>query len=96
MVNPLGRENKKQVIPPVDVRLLSGPLHLACPLATATVSQMGPTFPDRGWPIGEDHKVLRLGVAYSPSSLGRCSHHACLRALDVDLVFKVVRDESLL
>jgi len=74
----------------------SGPLHLACALATPTISLMGPTPPDRWWPIGENHRVLRLGVACSPCSLGLCSHHTCLRALDVDLVFKVVRDESLL
>jgi ADP-heptose:LPS heptosyltransferase len=68
----------------------SGPLHLACALATPTVSMMGPTVPHRWWPIGENHQVLRLGVACSPCSLGQCSHHTCLRALDVDRVYQVV------
>ena len=109
--SPLSRDDRK-VIPFSDLTIdqlaavvgnaqifignNSGPLHLACALATPTISLMGPTFPDRWWPIGDNHKVLRLGVACSPCSLGRCSHHTCLRALDVDLVFKVVCDDILL
>jgi len=68
----------------------SGPLHLACALGIPTASVMGPTVPYRWLPLGTNHHVARLGVSCSPCNLGWCSHHTCLRAIDVDQVFELV------
>jgi len=68
----------------------SGPLHLACALGLPTVSVMGPTVPYRWLPLGTNHHVARLGVSCSPCNLGWCSHHTCLRAIDVDQMFELV------
>ncbi len=50
----------------------SGPLHMAAALGTRTVSTMGPTIPERWWPHGEDHVVLRKDLPCMPCNEGRC------------------------
>lgn len=50
----------------------SGPLHLATALGTLTVSTMGPTLPERWWPQGEEHIVLRKDLPCMPCNEGRC------------------------
>ncbi len=50
----------------------SGPLHMAAALGTPTVSTMGPTIPERWWPQGEDHVVLRKDLPCMPCNEGRC------------------------
>jgi lipopolysaccharide heptosyltransferase II len=50
----------------------SGPLHMAAASGTPTVSTMGPTIPERWWPQGEDHMVLRKDLPCMPCNEGRC------------------------
>lgn len=70
----------------------SGPLHLASALGIPTLSLMGPTVPERWWPLGNHQVVVRLGVSCSPCNLGWCSHHTCLRGIEVERVFQAVKD----
>ncbi len=64
----------------------SGPLHLAAALGTLTVSTMGPTLPERWWPQGEGHIVLRKNLACMPCNEGRCplNTHECLTLITVE------------
>lgn len=50
----------------------SGPLHMAAALGTRTVSTMGPTLPERWWPQGKEHIVLRKELPCMPCNEGYC------------------------
>ena len=73
----------------------SGPLHLATALETPTVSLMGPTQPERWWPQGEGHTVLRKNLSCMPCNEGVCERKTveCLKLITVDEVFEAVKNQ---
>jgi len=72
----------------------SGPLHLATALGTPTVSFMGPTLPERWWPQGENHVVLRKDLSCMPCNEGICKQKGktieCLKLITVEEALKAV------
>lgn len=64
----------------------SGPLHMATALGTLTVSTMGPTLPERWWPQGEEHIVLRKDLPCMPCCRGRCRLKTldCMKLITVE------------
>lgn len=70
----------------------SGPLHIAVALKTPTVSTMGPTIPERWWPIGENHMVIRKDLPCSPCNLGYCPRgtHDCMGLITVQEILEAV------
>lgn len=71
----------------------SGPLHIAVALKTPTVSTMGPTIPQRWWPIGDNHMVIRKDLPCSPCNLGYCPRetHDCMRLITPEEVIETVK-----
>jgi heptosyltransferase II len=74
----------------------TGPAHVAAGLGVPVVVLFGPTSPVRWGPIGEQHRVVSLGLDCSPcSNTGgpACPRpdraHACLDDLSVDRVLEV-------
>jgi len=70
----------------------SGPLHLAVALDTPTVSTMGPTIPERWWPYGDKHIVIRKNLSCMPCEEGSCrlKTHDCMRLISVDEMLQAV------
>ncbi len=64
----------------------SGPLHLAAALGVPTVSTMGPTDPQKWWPLGENNMVIRKNLPCMPCNSGRCriKTHACMKQITVE------------
>ena len=64
----------------------SGPLHLAAALGVPTVSTMGPTDPQKWWPLGEKNVVIRKNLPCMPCNSGRCRirTHACMTEITVE------------
>jgi lipopolysaccharide heptosyltransferase II len=50
----------------------SGPLNIALGLEVPTISFLGPSIPERWWPQGEKHIVLRKDLPCSPCRSGYC------------------------
>jgi ADP-heptose:LPS heptosyltransferase len=73
----------------------SGPLHIAAALGTPTVSMMGPTIPERWWPRGEGHIVIRKDLPCMPCNEGRCpiGTHDCMRLITVQDVIDAVESQ---
>ncbi|MCJ7580985.1 MAG: lipopolysaccharide heptosyltransferase II [Candidatus Aminicenantes bacterium] len=73
----------------------SGPLHLATALGTPTVSLMGPTQPERWWPQGEGHTVLRKDLSCMPCNEGICERKTieCLKLITVGDVLEAVDNQ---
>jgi len=68
----------------------SGPMHIAAAVGAPLVSLFGPTNPVRTGPYLRESSVVRLNIACSPCYSRSCSHHSCLRKLDVDTVMKSI------
>ncbi len=64
----------------------SGPLHLAAALGTPTVSFMGPTLPERWWPLGQDHMIIRKDLDCMPCNDGFCKLKSfdCMELITVE------------
>ncbi len=64
----------------------SGPLHMATALGTLTVSTMGPTLPERWWPQGEEHIVIRKDLPCIPCNEGHCRLKTleCMKLITVE------------
>ena len=75
----------------------SGPLHLATALGTPTVSLMGPTLPDRWWPRGEGHLVIRKDLPCMPCNEGFCRIKTldCMNQITVEEVLDAVGKQVL-
>jgi heptosyltransferase-2 len=73
----------------------SGPLHVATALGTPTVSTMGPTIPERWWPQGEDHLVLRKDLPCMPCNEGRCRLKTldCMKLITVEDMIEAVETQ---
>lgn len=73
----------------------SGPLHMATALGTPTVSTMGPTIPERWWPHGQGHVVIRKNLPCMPCNEGHCRLKTfdCIRLITIEEVFKAVEDQ---
>lgn len=71
----------------------SGPLHIAAAMGVPTVSTMGPTIPERWWPYGQGHVVIRKNLPCMPCNEGSCRLKTldCLRLITVDDVLDGVR-----
>jgi heptosyltransferase-2 len=73
----------------------SGPLHLATALGTRTVSTMGPTLPERWWPQGKEHIVIRKDLPCMPCNEGRCRLKTleCMKLITVEDMLKAVETQ---
>lgn len=73
----------------------SGPLHMATALGTSTVSTMGPTIPERWWPYGQGHVVIRKNLPCMPCNEGHCRLKTfdCMRLITVEEVFKAIESQ---
>jgi lipopolysaccharide heptosyltransferase II len=70
----------------------SGTLHLASALGVPTVSTMGPTVPERWWPLGDRNIVVRKNLPCMPCNSGICriKTHDCMNLISVEEVFDAV------
>jgi len=70
----------------------SGPLHMATALGTLTVSTMGPTLPERWWPQGEEHRVIRKDLSCMPCNEGYCRLKTldCMKLITVEDMLEAV------
>lgn len=70
----------------------SGPLHMATALGTTTVSTMGPTLPERWWPHGEGHSVVKKNLSCMPCNEGYCrlKTHACMTSITINEMLEAV------
>ncbi len=70
----------------------SGTLHLAAALGVSTVSTMGPTIPERWWPLGENNIVVRKSLPCMPCNSGVCRirTHDCMNQITVTEVLEAV------
>ena len=75
----------------------SGPLHMATALGTLTVSTMGPTLPERWWPQGKGHIVLRKDLPCVPCNEGHCRIKTleCMKSITVEDVLKAAETQIL-
>jgi len=73
----------------------SGPLHMATALGTMTVSTMGPTLPERWWPQGKGHIVIRKDLPCMPCNEGYCRLKTleCMKLITVEDVLKAVETQ---
>jgi len=73
----------------------SGPLHMATALGTPTVSTMGPTIPERWWPYGQEHIVLRKDLGCVPCNEGTCRIETfdCMRLITVEEMLAAVEKQ---
>jgi heptosyltransferase-2 len=73
----------------------SGPLHMATALGTLTVSTMGPTLPERWWPQGEEHIVIRKDLPCMPCNEGRCRLKTldCMELITVEDMLEAVETQ---
>jgi len=69
----------------------SGPMHLAAAVGTPVVALFGPTSPERTGPYGEGHAVIRRNMDCSPCFRKACETLACMKAIEVEEVFRAVR-----
>lgn len=73
------------------VTMDSGPMHIACALASPVVAIMGPTAPWRTGPFGDNYRVVRHELSCSPCfKRNECplGHHKCMKEISVEEVFK--------
>ena len=68
----------------------TGPMHIAAALGRPLVTMYGPTSPVRTGPYGRDDTVVRLDIACSPCFSRSCSHHSCMRGLEIDPILRMV------
>ena len=71
----------------------SGPMHLAAVLGTPVVALFGPTAPWRTGPYGNKHRVLSMARDCSPCFQRSCETVECMRAIEVDDVFRAVVEQ---
>ena len=82
-----------------DCRILicnnSGPLHLAVALGIPTVSTMGPTLPERWWPLGSIHRVVRKELPCMPCNQGVCRIKTsdCMKHITVEEMLEAVDEQ---
>ncbi len=75
----------------------SGPLHMATALGTLTVSTMGPTLPERWWPQGKGHIVIRKDLPCVPCNEGHCRIKTleCMKSITVEDMLKAAETQIL-
>ncbi|HUD72081.1 MAG TPA: glycosyltransferase family 9 protein [Dongiaceae bacterium] len=70
----------------------SGLMHLASLMGVPTLALFGPSDPVKNRTVGQQPRVVRLGLACSPCSkthaMSACEHHDCLRTLETARVFE--------
>jgi lipopolysaccharide heptosyltransferase I len=71
----------------------TGPMHIAAALGKPLVTMYGPTDPIRTGPFGRMDTVVRLDLPCSPCFSRKCSHHSCLRWLQVDPVLSLAEKQ---
>jgi heptosyltransferase I len=69
----------------------SGPMHIASALGVPLATIFGPTNAVRTGPFGRAGTVVGLDIVCRPCYSRTCSHHSCMKWLDVDAVFEHCR-----
>ncbi len=78
----------------IMVTVDSGPMHMGAAVGTPVVALFGPTDPARTGPLGV-HRIVRAPLPCVPCLSRTCQiedTHACMRALDIDVVLAAVRE----
>jgi heptosyltransferase-2 len=72
----------------------SGLMHIASALKTPLIAIFGSTNPITTGPIGKTSHIVQVKTNCSPCLLTDCpkTHHACMDAVTVDMVFQKVKD----
>lgn len=68
----------------------SGPLHVAAALETPLVGIYGPTDPNYVGPYNQLHHVVRFDVDCHPCRHKTCSHHSCMKGVEVETVWQKI------
>ena len=71
----------------------TGPMHIASALGRPLVTMFGPTSPMQTGPYQRMESVIRLDLACSPCFSRRCSHHSCMRQLEVECVLSLAAEQ---
>ena len=67
----------------------SGPMHIAAAFGVPVVAVFGPTDPEVTSPVGEGHRIVRVGVECSPCKHRICPiDHRCMTRLTPGAVFE--------
>ncbi|MBL7071165.1 MAG: glycosyltransferase family 9 protein [Candidatus Omnitrophica bacterium] len=71
----------------------SAPLHLAGAVNTDVLAIFGPTDPASYGPTGKEDRVLRKELHCSPCEKAQCDfEHECMRSIEVDEAFRLVKE----
>lgn len=71
----------------------SGPMHIAAALGKPLVTPYGPTSHIRTGPYDRLDSVIRLDIPCSPCFSRKCSHHSCMRWLEVEPVLRMAHEQ---
>ena len=61
----------------------TGPMHMAAAIGTPVVALFGPTAPWRTGPFGDEHQIVRTGIACSPCFERQCPKLDCMKQIRV-------------
>jgi lipopolysaccharide heptosyltransferase II len=61
----------------------TGPMHMAAAIGTPVVALFGPTAPWRTGPFGDEHQIVRTGIACSPCFERQCPTLDCMKQIRV-------------
>lgn len=68
----------------------TGPMHIAAAVDAPVVALFGPTAPRRTGPFGDNHRVVRAGLACSPCFKRACDAWECMSRITVEQVLSAV------
>jgi lipopolysaccharide heptosyltransferase I len=95
-LNLEGKTNLRQLVALLEGAAVvfandSGPMHIAAALGRPLVTLFGPTNPVRTGPFQRMDSVVRLEIVCSPCYSRRCSHHSCMKWLEIEPVLEEVQ-----
>lgn len=71
----------------------SGPMHIAAAFGVPLVAVFGPTDPEVTSPVGQGHRLVRIGVDCSPCRYRECPiDHRCMVRLTPDAVYQAAAE----
>ncbi|GAB4419678.1 MAG: lipopolysaccharide heptosyltransferase I [Thermodesulfovibrionales bacterium] len=71
----------------------TGPMHIAAALGVPVFAIFGPTDPVKTGPYGNGHTVIRLAVPCSPCRKRTCDDLKCLRWLQTETVYEIIKEK---